>query len=414
MFMDWSSSTDLNGWVWEKWVQPVFKPADTKDGMTPKGIPASLISLFKRGRYYRPHPGLEGGEGDGSQGRREKERFAAAAMAFLARLDPEGVGLALREVVSERGASGQGGGHLEAAIETEVRVGDRYFDLVLRPESEGLDAPICAVEFKIDAPLEDHQNPSKSAFRADSGYGQLLASGFRGHRIRYVVLGATDCGHPEDGDIEVDGCRVQHAWRSWADLEACLRNRGRSCSELVQLFAFLEIPAFQLMFTNDVKIQPSTLGEAARAHMVLRHAVEDLNLPPSIGKPSFHNEGQSHWYYGVDLMPVEGDSRGKVRTIPAKLARIVRPRPGQSACWFGYTDMPDFEHGVSVWFYCGSEERRSRLETWLKAKFSGAVGPVEKSDERSFDLWVAKAENDPTADREWFVEVIRVAAQMPE
>lgn len=385
-----------------------------EDGMTPKGTPASLISLFKRGRYYRPHPGLEGGEGDGTQGRREKERFAAAAVAFLAKLDPEGVGQALREVVSERGTSRDGGGHPEVAIETEVRIGGRSLDLVLRPESEDFDAPICAVEFKIDAGLAVHQNPSTTAFQTGSGYGQLLASGFRGHRIRYVVLGATDCPLPEDDEIEVDGSRIQRAWRSWADLEARLRNRGPFCSELVELFAFLEIPAFQLMFTNDVKIQASTLGEAARAHMVLRHAVKELNLPPTIGKPYLHNEGQSHWYYGVDLMPVEGDARGKVRSIPAKLARIVRPHPGQSACWFGYTDMPDFEHGVSVWFYCGTEECRFRLETWLRAKFSTSVGRVQQSDGRSFHLWVAKEENNPTPDRDWFVEVIRTAAQMPE
>lgn len=418
MFMVWSSSTDLNGWVWEKWVQKVFEPADMENGMKPKGTPASLISLFKRGRYYRPHPGLEGGGGAGSQGRREKERFAAAAVAFLAKLDPEGVGQALREVVLEPGSLGTGGGDPEVVIQTEVGVGGRRLDLVLRFESEGLDAQVCAVEFKIDAGLGDHQNPSKSAFRTDSGYGQLLASGFRGHRIRYVVLGASDCPHPEDDEIEVDGCRIQRAWRTWADLERRLREKGGAAVELIELLSFFGIPAFQYKETNKVKIQPSSLGEAAKAQMVLVHAADQLRdqlgLRARTSEPCIGCMEDGHWHFGMDLMSAESDSSRKGDPNRANLTRIVHPRSGEAACWFGYANMPGDEPGVSVWFYCGTEKHRSKLESWLASKLSMAVGRGGTSDGSRFDLWVAKGENDPTPDREWFVEVIRSAAQMPE
>jgi hypothetical protein len=387
------------------------------DGMTPKGIPASLTSLFKRGRYYRPHPGLEGGESDGTKGRREKERFAAAALAFLAKLDPGGVGSALSEVVLERGAAGRGGVDPVFGIETEVRVGDRYLDLVLRPAMGGLDTPICAVELKIDAALVAHQNPSEPAFQTDSGYGRLLASGYRGHGIRYVVLGAADCPHPEDGDIEVDGCRIQRVWRTWADLERRLRDKGAAAVELIELLSFLGIPAFQYKETNKVKIQPSSLGDAAKAHMVLVHAADQLRdqwgLRAGTREPCIKCVDGGHWYFGMDLTPAEADSSKKNDPHRADLTRTVHPRAGEPACWFGYADMPGDEPGVSVWFYCGTEKHRSELEAGLDSRFSMTLGRGGTSDGSRFDLWVAKGESDPTPDREWFVEVIRTAAQLP-
>lgn len=67
---------------------------------------------------------------------------------------------------------------------------------------------------------------------------------------------------------------------------------------------------------------------------------------------------------------------------------------------------------ISVWFYCGTEKHSATLERWLRSKFPQGVGHGRDAQGDSLNLWVAKTENDSTADRDWFVQVIQGAAEL--
>src|SRR5207247_1857974 len=142
-------------------------------------------SLFKRGRYFRPStPGVlvRGSSHRASGNRKEGERFAAAAIAFAWKHDHEA-----RRRFWEQVCHFPGDPPLSPSAQILVEP-EHWADLlIINPTTRG--RFVYAVECKIDAKLDDIQNPRSPAFSKPDGYGaKLVASDTRESKFRYVVF----------------------------------------------------------------------------------------------------------------------------------------------------------------------------------------------------------------------------------
>src|SRR5947208_2449892 len=145
-----------------------------------------FLSLFSRSLYRAKAARLRLSEPDSIEDRRvhdERERFAAAAIAFCLRHDEAFLWHFWREVCRKKGEREP---RTKPTVEIEPRC---WSDLLLR-----WDKILCAVEIKIGAKLDDHQNPGKGAFSKRGGYGHFLLRHCRESECkgRYVVFGWKD------------------------------------------------------------------------------------------------------------------------------------------------------------------------------------------------------------------------------
>jgi hypothetical protein len=150
----------------------------------------------------------------------------------------------------------------------------RWADLVVFNKTKEVESA-CVIELKLGKPLAPHQDPSKPAFSAESGYGRFIVNDkavLGNLRRRYVVLGAVPPPdipvHPSTG--------LTLANKPWEELEQRLPDTSLT-SILVELLQAFGVAAFRYRLTKFMKIQTS-LQQAAQAHALLHDTAEKLGF----------------------------------------------------------------------------------------------------------------------------------------
>jgi hypothetical protein len=357
-------------------------------------VKPSFFSLFKRGKYYHRRPIVDREVGTTEtkqvqQEYREIERFAVAAIAFCFQYDDE-----FRKHFWKRICKVEGDPSLEEwSIDIEP---SDWCDLVIRNRSsKGKHVHVYAVECKVDAALENHQNPDEDAFWETGGYGNSLTATEQLHAaIRYTVLGyrkSLTKRHPNN--------RVNVQQKFWRDMESGYNPSGITRA-LFDSLGNLGIPEFSHRLTNQMKIT-SDLESAANASRLLQDAADKLGLLWEYRRLGPWSEGPGDWNFGIDitkLPPTHGKSENQ-RT----LARRVEPIDADMA-WFGYEHHPTAQRRLSVWFYCGKKNAANTLETDLKLKFDH-VKSDENKQSGHIDVIVWATEHSLSGDRDWFISV---------
>src|SRR5205823_1098661 len=121
-------------------------------------VKPSLFTLFKRGRYFRLPPPNGDEDADIVRARREAERFTAAAVGFCMSHNARFAKFFLSKVCRVRVRP-------RTRISVEVEP-ESWADLLIH-----VGRSVCVVEFKLGAPLQSHQDPSKRDFWQNTGYG---------------------------------------------------------------------------------------------------------------------------------------------------------------------------------------------------------------------------------------------------
>jgi len=149
---------------------------------------ATFATLFERSRYSgRRWWGLDEDDSAREQGMKQQERFAVSMIGLALEHDPKFLAHLLERVCGLKGLSGAHG--WEVFVEPQ-----NWGDLVLKHRAS---SSFVVVEFKIEANLEEHQNPSTKRFFLPTrtgecaGYGReiaQIASRENWRQLRYVTV----------------------------------------------------------------------------------------------------------------------------------------------------------------------------------------------------------------------------------
>lgn len=351
----------------------------------------SFFNLFKRGRYFRPAPHapgmgrLNGGENNAMK---ETERFAAAAIAFAWRHDEQFRQHFWRTVC-----------HFDEdpdlTEQEEILIEPyRWADLLITNRTSER-RYIHAIELKINAGLQDIQNPACSRFTSREGYGRLFKHAFEGAdaELRYVVL-----GHQTPLKLPSLPARrgVRSQQRQWKELAEGL-SRTTIAHDLALSLGRLGIGAFPSSEVKDMKID-TRLSEIGKAATILPEVLRRLDWPSGRSqKPGFGFD-RGEWYLGVELLASHKE--------PAKaLKSLVKP-PSNYLAWFGYLGEGTGTPRLGVWLYCSSSAVRRTLATRLRRRLKDcqldATRPVEW---KQFHLVVTTQTHTFNNDCEWFCSV---------
>lgn len=201
----------------------------------------SFFALFKRGKYFR-NPNLDLDDLDAEQAkverrqRREAERFSVAAIAFCSKHDEGFLNHFLNTIV---------GSKISLSSDDGIRIEDKQWgDLVFVSRDCSL---VAVVECKINASLEDIQNPEKGSFW-EIGYGAEIQAAFPISQIDYIIL-----GYPSDLQLKSKG-RVRCFHKRWSHLDAGYPLAHPLALDLYESLAKLGVNRFRLRKTRDMKI----------------------------------------------------------------------------------------------------------------------------------------------------------------
>lgn len=359
----------------------------------------SFLTLLKRGNYHHGKPIIHTSiiAGDIERNKKEyqeAERFAVAAIAFGLKHDP-----AFRIHFFEKICQIDGDPALvkrSATIEVEPH---HWTDLVIRHRAGDVDY-VYAVEFKIDAPLDDHQNPDEDAFWKDkNGYGKILSEREPDAEIRYIVLGHREKLKLTKRHRDVP---VTPKQRCWSDLELSYEPKTNITDDLFDSLGKLGIPEFSHRKTNKMKITDS-LASGAQAWEILRDVHQMVGLVPDrclFYTGSKKPDGYEFGFSIVKKPPVQGKSENH-----QKLQDLVNTK-SQELGWYGYTEGPAKKPKLSVWFYCDKQNNAKKIEERLRQKSfpQATTSPGEESGSHYVEVSTMKPGK---SDRDWFISVFK-------
>ena len=358
----------------------------------------SFLALLKRGQYHhgrvvtQSSPAADDDEATQKE-YRESERFIVAAVAFCLKHDPAFLKHFFDKICRIEGDPAFDFKNVSIDIEPH-----HWTDLVIRNQSGG--HHVYAVEFKIGAPLDDHQNPDKDAFGADNGYGKILSMREApGVQIRYIVLGHRHSLALTKRHKEV---RVISKQKQWCQVELGYESNEPITLDLFDSLGAIGIPEFNHRKTNKMNITESLDGGAA-AWELLAHVHQKLGLLKN--RCDFYtyttSEKPESWEFGFSIRkkpPVQGKSRNHDR-----LHKLVDTKEDEIA-WYGYTSDPVKKRGLSVWLYCDKKQQADELVQLLKKSFPQATTSSDKESGAPY-VEVSTKGTPAKGDRNWFISV---------
>jgi hypothetical protein len=300
----------------------------------------SFFTLYKRGRYFtKPSVDLE--ELDPAERKQEQrkrmeaERFAVAAIAFCSKHDEQ-----FRRHFLESICEG------DASLldhETTIRVEDNHWGDLVFVNSDR--SAVYVIECKINAALEDIQNPESDVFWT-SGYGHDIEAAFSGANLNYIIL-----GYRPELQLRDTGRRLGCFQKQWKDLERGFPIGSRLALDLYDSLANLGISRFRMRKTRKLQV-----GEDARfageAYALLYGAFTEIGVALDKIVLSVDYPDASSWYFGLDLK--KSERVGEQKTSHGHLQKLIASTSSW-LLWMGYHagDRQD-DVVLSVWFYCGN------------------------------------------------------------
>lgn len=349
-----------------------------------------FLSLFSRSHYRSSASRLRALGLDSVEAQRlreERERFAAAAIAFCLHHDE----VFLKHFWVRVCCDGQG---QRSAATPSVEIEPRHWsDLLVSWEGN-----LCAVEIKNGAELKDHQNPAKSAFTNPGGYGRLLSGLCRDRRCcgRYVVLGWGPGILPDEAQA-VRGLKI--AYRNWTDLLDDLPDSPLT-SDLTSLLSAFGVWEFTFRAMRGKRLS-GRLGEFGRAVTILESVRDHFGWPRSAFVEADFDQ------LGIYL-------KGYYRQKPVRgLAERLWAFSGQSRVendliWIGYLERNGESAQRCVYLYC-AKGRRPRIIARMHA--AGYVVDDQPGSDRDGQAYcvVVWEGNEQLDDINWFNRALEVA-----
>lgn len=329
--------------------------------------------MFKRGRYVSrlslDVDETPEGKEKAKRERQERERFSVAAIAFCIKHNDE----FKRHFLNVFGKPPQQ--KIQVTLEPE-----HCADLVL----EG-DGYVLVLEFKIDAPLEPHQNPEKPAFWNADGYGAKICENFAQARkdLRYVVIGK-----------EVEKCNrdgLECSSVPWRNLLICDRPENNLEEDLYDCLGHLGAPGFLHRHMKNLELAASKAKQGMAVYGFLDHVLSQEGLSSGVAA----SDGKT---LGLNIKKAGGGG------FRRKLIEAVQPT-GQSIGWIGYSTWDtEFAH-LAVGFYCSQKAAESKLRKRLEA--AKDLGEVAND---GLHIYFDLKRDGSTDDAEWFKKVLKIAA----
>jgi hypothetical protein len=352
----------------------------------------SFFSLFKRGKYYH-RPQISGGNNDAAseQAKREckeLERFTVASVAFCLQHDDE-----FRNHFFTRICRLAGDPQLEQwNVDVEPHA---WGDLIIRNKPKQGHF-VYAVECKIGAFLEDHQNPDEDAFCKKGGYGRVLAAAEKGAVLRYVVLGYREPLNAVPTRLSEVGIHVDQ--RYWSAIVNDYNPTGITL-DLFDSLGRLDIPEFGYRYTDNMKIDSKAI-ESAKSGQIITHASKRLGFLLGYLDLDAWYENENQWCFGYvvkKLPPTQGKSENQ-----RKLMKLLKASTDDDElAWLGYEADSAKGRKLSVYFYSRDS---GAIYSQLLAKF-----PETKSNGREdsniFEVVVSTNDHKEPCDRDWFISV---------
>lgn len=351
----------------------------------------SFYRLFRRSCYVCGPNNADAAEA--AVKREERERFAVASLAFclkhsepfrrhfwttICRSKDD------QETMPPLGAD---------SIELEPR---RWSDLRIVHE-EGNRRFVWVVEAKAGARLDPRQDPSKSAFRKDGGYGKLLVKAENGRetRLRYVILG-------HDRSIKmpetVMGILVQE--RTWAHLHNGFSATG-IIEDLFSCFGDLHINPFYMEKAKRITLRSGISG-VAEAWTVLHAVCESLGISSSSRDFQVETDDNGSTWVGIY---VKKPRKGEGATFHHRLKTATGSKGYLG--WLGYWSKRDDNQYLirDAGFYCDATREKVILGRLRKAFPRAETG----CNEGDHSVYVSSPPNGSMNDFSWFTAAFQTA-----
>jgi hypothetical protein len=327
---------------------------------------------------------------------REAERFAAAAIAFAWQYDDP----KFKKHFQRKICGFVGDPPLRKA---EIFVEpERWADLLV-VNRDGNQTFVYAVECKIGARLEKHQNPTRRAFGQVRGYGRLLTESFsrQGTKFRFVVLGfPLKLPDKYPWKLPVPVKVRQCAWEDFAgDFPKTALARDLALS-----LGKLDVGAFPASETKTMKVHTkrSDIGNGVRTIAEVQRRLGGRGC-----KATFYQQ-ETAWYFGLDLkkVPKSADSANS-----AVLTKLAKPPEGWLAliCYQGEDD--DERAELAVWIYCGGDDRQKQVARLLRRNLKNFLKDFHidtpDRDKKYFNVRVTARTHRQPSDVEWFCSVLK-------
>jgi hypothetical protein len=326
----------------------------------------SLYALYKQGRFRK-----SGLDPQTEEGMKQVERFAVAMLGFALKHD-----LSFRKSFLLQVCNCQCGDAIDPTlflIELEVA---GCGDLILRKEDN---SEVYALEFKVGADLQDHnQNPSKLQFFT-SGYGKNIRAKY-GPNSTYIVVQneRSDFGKIPEKEPSCIG-------KSWADIYSCPHGDLLIC-DLFQSFGALGITEFMRMNTKGLSLGRAAL-DAAKLHTLLEAVAKVEGFKSEDVEAQLQPNDQSYY---VKWFSAAGARQSKWNTL-------IQPKNKRLGS-FGYTNYGG--PALEVWFECGTREAADKTLRLLKDRFPND----EVGNDPENHTWIVRAK-ESLDDQEWFISV---------
>ena len=342
------------------------------------GLGPSFNCLYRRSRYSRS----EANPDTGSR-QNQREMFAVAAVAFVLKHDEKFRAHFFHEIC----------GFAVSAVQPRPRIEVQphdHSDLAIKDEAN---SSVFIVEFKVDAELEQKQNPKhEKAFFAQGGYGNLILeeSGYRDFaRKSYVVL--NDSKEFEDGERQGLGFKS----KTWADLVVHGESVGGLWTDLIDSLGELGVVAFQFKKLRNMNNTQHTV-QAVAMHQTLSHVASTLELGNRGGENI--EDGVYVWYGRNISYKVLLNSLDLKKCIQAPATRLG---------WFGYqSGMGHSQRAVT--FCCGSDEAAKNTQAFMRERMRN--GPPGESHIERTEVYYQSEGDAGFGDVEWLIAVFKALA----
>ena len=357
----------------------------------------SFRRLFQRSHYRQLAPNSLA---DDDVARSERERFAASAIAFCLKHDPEFRTHFWKTVCWSQSNSEKVPSLNADTIWLEP---PSWADLSLRYSDDADGSVWIVIEVKADASLKDKQNPSqKEFFAVGTGYGaSFLSEGKKtGCKMRYVVLGADEDLKAVDGTIK-RGIEIYQ--RSW---EVLLHGRPTNplINDLVSSLGDLPIASFAMEQAKKIEVTDG-LENVGNVWRVVEAVADNLSVPKSKRQWDAYSSLEEGANAGGDdfgMYLKHPDSRTKASAAYTALSAMAKDQ--EYVAWLGYSRYATDKFNKSVFLYCKTEFTRDELAKKLAKRFTRVeagkegmqffvvVEPSLKSSEKDFDWFVSVVE----------------------
>lgn len=324
----------------------------------------------------------------------ERERFAAAAIAFCLEYNKAFRRHFWRKLCSGRDTAGR---TEVTQVEVEPR---RWADLLVTANGE-----LCAIEMKIGAPLGDHQNPKSKVFSRSGGYGDFLSKQCQERKCkgRYIILSDKPIGLNSEEPV----CGLKVEQQEWAVLAKGLPSTPLM-TDLTKLLSSFGIWEFTFKEMKNKKLS-GKLGEVGNASAILESVRNSLGWPASFPIQVWRDD--QHWELGIYLRAYRRRKK-PVKDLAEQLNQVNKVPKGRNLAWFGYLAEP---RGTAerrcVYIYC-SKDSREHLVTRLQAADFIVDEKREREGDRERDPYCAivLGGNAKLEDTRWFKKAFDAAA----